>query len=366
MFNSIHQKTKRVRLVCNFLNQGGGDLKAMHQYVNNRLEEEGLPEIQLRTLQSTLELLRTGNFIHSKMNDANCSSLFKVQVVSKRYNWHPNSQFPEFGDLEENERFTLPLLSGILKRYERIPAVQKILDKLPEIFDVNAEEMETASVVYMHGPHLALINDPTYEDKIIHLAVTILEHIHKEVQIEFAYLPVNAGAASVKEIILHRVAPMQIRYYEYYYYLIAIDLTKNRVLNFRLDHIHRLKIEPYQNDEGQMESFNFKALEQKYRLKKLYKHVLGVWTFAEDIPVYEIKIEFTEWAASYVRKLILHPTQKIIYDKPSEKKLCMALHLKLDSEKYKQQPVTERSAELAFLLGRFRNFANIISAIETF
>ena len=159
---------------------------------------------------------------------------------------------------------------------------------------------------------------------------------------------------------------MQIRYYEYYYYLIAIDLAKNRVLNFRLDHIHRLKIESCENEEGQTESFNFRALEQKYRLKKLYKHVLGVWTFAEDIPVYEIKIEFTEWAASYVRKLILHPTQKIIYDKPSEKKLCIALLLKLEPEKHKQQLATERSAELAFLLGRFRNFVNIISVIETF
>lgn len=364
--NAQEQKTRRVRFVCEFLNRGGGTLEAMHNFINLRSEAEGMAVVQLRTVQSTIELLRKGEFIHSKMHDRNCADLFKVQVSAKQYAWHPDSLKPEFGDLEDSERFTLPLLSGILKRYERIPAVQKILEKLPEIFNVNADEMQAASMVYMHGPRLALLHDAAFEDKIIQLAVSILEHIHNEIQIEFNYLPVNAGAASIKEITLHNVAPMQIRYYEYYYYLIGIDMNKNRVVNFRLDHIHRLKIEALENDAGQIQYFNFKALELKYRLKDLYKHVLGVWTFADAIPVYEIKIEFVEWAASYVRKLILHPSQKLIYDKPEEKKLCIALHLKLDPEKQKNQPVVERSAELAFLLGRFRTFAQVISAVETF
>jgi hypothetical protein len=364
--NGFDIKTVRVRILCDFLNRGGGTLDAMHQYINERLAFSNLDSIQLRTLQTTIELLRKGDFMHSKMHARNCSKLFKVQVISKQYAWHPESQRPQFGDLENNERFTLPLLSGILKRYERIPAVQKILDKLPEIFNINASEMQAASLVYIHGPRLALLNDNAYEDKIIQLAVTILEYIHNQKQIEFAYLPVNAGAASIKEIILHRVAPMQIRYYEYYYYLIAVDIEKKRVVNFRLDQIHKLKVEPYLNDENQIQYFDIKILEQTYRIKDLYKNVVGVWTYNEAIPVYEIKIEFTDWAASYVRKLILHPTQRLIYDKPENKTLCIALHLKLEPEKNKGQPVTERSAELAFLLGRFRSYAKVLSAVETF
>lgn len=366
MMNQLDVKTARVQMVCDFLNRGGGTLEAMHTYINQSLAVANLDSIQLRTLQSTIELLRKGDFIHSKMHVRNCSKLFKVQVIAKQYSWHPDSERPEFGDLENSERFTLPLLSGILKRYERIPAVQKILEKLPEIFNINKSEMQAAALVYIHGPRLALLHDNTYEDKIVQLAVTILEHIHNCIQIEFAYLPVNAGAASVKDIILHRVAPIQIRYYEYYYYLIAVDVLKKRVVNFRLDQIHKLKVEPYQNDEDEIQYFNFDDLEKTYRINNLYKHVIGVWTYNESTPIYEIKIEFTDWAASYVRKLILHPTQKLIYDTPEDKKLCIALTLKLEPEKQKGQLVTERSAELAFLLGRFRTNAKVLSAIETF
>ena len=161
MKSNEYLKTERIRLICGFLNNGGGKLYEMEAWVNDRLEEEGQGSIGTRTLQTCIENLRKGNFLHSHSEQPIeiRSNMFKVTVVNKHYKWGIDSEIPMFGDFDESERYTLPFLAGILKRYEAIPAVQKIIDKLPKIFNISEAEMKSKSAVFHTGPEF-------YDEKI--------------------------------------------------------------------------------------------------------------------------------------------------------------------------------------------------------
>ena len=167
MKSNDYLKTRRIRLICDFLNNGGGKLYEMEAWVNDRLEDEGLKPIGKRTLQTCIESLRKGDFEHSlnKGTSKNKAGLFKILVINKSYQWATDSKKPEFGDLDENERFTLPFLAGILRRYESIPAVQKILYQLPEIFNITEKEMESSSAIFHSGPDLFDENNHYIGDK---------------------------------------------------------------------------------------------------------------------------------------------------------------------------------------------------------
>jgi len=104
-------KTKRIRFICQFLTAGGGTLKEMHKWVNQKLVEVEERPVRLRTIQYCIEDLRKGRFEHSDKEKSKRASadLFKVKVVEgNKYKWEESSELPKFGDLEENERFTLP------------------------------------------------------------------------------------------------------------------------------------------------------------------------------------------------------------------------------------------------------------------
>ena len=120
------EKNTRIRLICEFLNKGGGKINEMETSVNQQLTDHGQKEIGRRTLVTCLTCLRKGDFDHSLKNKLTRSKedIFKVLVINKSYQWAPDSIKPEFGDLDDEERFTLPFLAGILRRYESIPAVQ--------------------------------------------------------------------------------------------------------------------------------------------------------------------------------------------------------------------------------------------------
>ncbi len=364
MTTNDHLNTKRIRLICDFLSNGGGKLDDMETWVNDQLEEQGLKPIGKRTLQSCIKSLRNGDFDHSlKQSTPKAkSNLFKIQVVNnKNYQWAPDSLKPEFGDLDDSERFTLPFLAGILRRYESIPAVQKILYQLPEIFNITEKEMESSSAIFHSGPDLFDENNSQFEEKVISCVITILRFIHYNQAIEFNYTPVSYYENTGEKLNLHQVAPLEIRYYENYYYLIASDLKDKALRTFRVDQIHRFKIDEMLDSNEEPVKFDKKALEKHTSVKKLFKESMGVFPYnPSDANMYEIHIKFTEWAASYMKRLKYHHSQKIVEENKSEKYLIISIQLRLMHEKSKGEDILKRNKPLSFLLGRFGESASVI------
>ena len=61
-------QNKRIKSIVQFLNNGGGSLIEMLEYVNQKNIENKIPTINTRTIQYDLQNLTSGNFEHSKSN----------------------------------------------------------------------------------------------------------------------------------------------------------------------------------------------------------------------------------------------------------------------------------------------------------
>lgn len=356
--------TQRIRHICSFLKAGGGSLQAMHSYVNTRLAENGQAGIGLRTLQACIERLRRGNFSHSRqgLGEKARSRLFSVEYKAKVYRWAPETLFPEFGDLDEDERFTLPFLAGILRRFESIPAVQKILFRLPDIFGISEQEMESRMAIFQPGPVLYDPRHPGFDDSVVRCVINVLAHIHRGQAIAFNYTSVNVYDSKVEKLTLQQVKPLHIRYYEHYYYLAAADLAGEKVLNFRIDQIHRLNVEPIDDEQGEPLLFDPEALAKRLGIDAKFRDALGVWIHNNHERLYRIEISFRKWAASYVKRLQLHPSQKLVREDKARQTLVISLRLRLSEPASPNQKIIDRNPELAFLLGRFRGDCKILSA----
>ena len=358
------EKNTRIRLICEFLNRGGGKINEMESSVNEQLTDQGQKEIGRRTLQTCLECLRKGDFDHSLKNKITKSKedIFKVQVINRSYQWAPDTIKPEFGDLDDEERFTLPFLAGILRRYESLPAVQKILYQLPQIFGISEKEMESSSAIFHSGPDLYDESNNQFEEKVIGCVINILRFIHFNQAIEFNYTPVNYYENSGEKLNLHQVAPLEIRYYENYYYLIGVLIIDKSLRTFRVDMIHRFKIDQMLDENEEPVHFDKIELEKQTNIKKLFKESMGVFPYnAKDANLYEIHIKFSDWAASYMKRLKYHHSQKIVEENKTEKYLIISINLRLVHEKHKGEEVMKRNKALSFLLGRFGENAKIVS-----
>lgn len=352
-------RSTRIRLICSFLNNGGGTFEAMLNWVNTRLEKMDLQAIKQRSLEQHLKQLREGDFEHSKsgLPARKKAKLFMIEIFDRnKYRWADNTEKPVFGDLEDDERFTVPFLKGILKRYESIPAVQKIMDKIPEIFNIGEDEMETSAAVVHTGPELYHEINENFQEDLIKCVVQMLTHLHNEEVVEFYYHDVNKIGQNT-----YRVAPLQIRFYENYYYLVAYFYEEARVKPFRIDHIKNLKVDLALDDKDEVLKFSYKGLEKKTKWKDLLKNSLGIWIHGISDTLHEVEVQFTKWAASYMRHLKFHPSQKTLKDDEKKNELVLQFKIKLSKSTDSQQEPESRNVELSFLLKRFREDAKVIS-----
>jgi hypothetical protein len=124
-----------------------------------------------------------------------------------------------------------------------------------------------------------------------------------------------------------------------------------------------LRVDELLDDQDECVTFNYKKLEKETELKTHFDHVLGVWNHSKEDTVTKVKIKFRDWAASYVKSLPLHPTQ--IIDEKSinleENSLVVSIQIKLSKKLNNEQKANQRSIELAFLLGRFREFYEVLN-----
>ena len=355
--------TTRIKHICSFLSNGGGTIQEMLRWVNDRLERSQEKPIELRVLQTCLFLLRKGDFEHSRRDEQvlSAKSMFPILVVGKKYyRWDPSlEELPKFGSLDEEERFTLPFLIGILQRYKSIPSVRKILDELPNIFNIESRDMQSSSAIIHTGPILYEKNNEKFQEDLVNCIIKILSHISRGEWIEFNYSKVNEN---VDEIVLHEVAPLQIRLYENYYYLIATDKEKKAVLHYRVDQIHRLRVDLVNSDEEIFQqAFDRQELEFKLGLKSRFQDTLGVWLHEPTDTLHEVEIQFEKWAAAYIRHLKFHPSQEVVSEDKPSKTIVIRFRLLMRPDSVTGSSLESRNVELAFLIARFRQFAKVLS-----
>jgi hypothetical protein len=351
---------ERIRLICQFLSNGGGTKADMVDYVNEEMTANGHAAVKLRTIEYDLEKLNSGEFEHAEMHlkKSELGKLFRYKTTGKYYTWAEDSKIPVFDDLNEAERLTLPFLFGILQQYQGLPAIQKILDTLDEKYRITPEEYASSTAFFVQRPTMT---SNTFGTEVVQLVLKVIGHIQRNEVIEFHYAWVGNLDAGMNTYSEHKIAPMQVRLYEHYYYLTGIDIEKDRIVNYRMDQIKRLRIDTACDENGEIESFDKKKFEKKYRLDRHFKNVLGVWNHHPSDDLHRITIEFRDWAASYAKPLQFHPSQRLVRMDVEARTLTITLDLLLFPEIVNDKKVHERSPELAFLLGRFRECARIVS-----
>jgi hypothetical protein len=223
--------------------------------------------------------------------------------------------YPENLHLTEEEKLTFPLLIGLLDTEKNMNAVGWLKSALMDEFDYSKEDLNP----YPYFVHV----QPTLssQDKLLILAGQIIEYIKKGQAILFQYQ--KRGFTEFKQ-----VAPLQIRYYDNRYYLLAstIDDTTyqptNLLQTFTLDMFVEKNANPVvdERDENAVDPkyifFDYPALYKATRLEELLKHSLGIWYDWKENKLKTFRLKFTDWAMGIVKNKKIHPSQQTIQDSP--------------------------------------------------
>jgi hypothetical protein len=240
------------------------------------------------------------------------------QINSRKFNgrnYFVLEGYPDNLNLTQEEQLTFPLLIGLLETEKTMNSVEWLKSALMDEFDYSKEDLNP----YPYFVHV----QPTLnsQDKLLILAGKIIEYIKKGQAILFQYQ--KKGITEFKQ-----VAPLQIRYYDNRYYLLAstIDVTTyqptNLLQTFTLDMFVEKKVNPAvdESDENATEPkyifFDYHALYKATRVEELLKHSLGIWYDWKDNKLKTYRLKFTDWAMGIVKNKKIHPSQKTIQDNP--------------------------------------------------
>jgi hypothetical protein len=240
------------------------------------------------------------------------------QINSRKFNgrnYFVLEGYPDNLNLTQEEQLTFPLLIGLLDTEKTMNSVEWLKSALMDEFDYSKEDLNP----YPYFVHV----QPTLnsQDKLLILAGKIIEYIKKGQAILFQYE--KKGITEFKQ-----VAPLQIRYYDNRYYLLAstIDVTTyqptNLLQTFTLDMFVEKNVNPAvdENDENATEPkhifFDYDTLYKATRLEELLKHSLGIWYDWKENNLKTYRLKFTDWAMGIVKNKKIHPSQKTIQDSP--------------------------------------------------
>jgi len=264
--------------------------------------EYGFEPISRRTFDRAKEsLIENGYQIHSKK--------FKGR------NYFVLEGYPDNLNLTQEEQLTFPLLIGLLDTEKTMNSVEWLKSALMDEFDYSKEDLNP----YPYFVHV----QPTLngQDELLILAGKIIEYIKKGQAILFEYQ--KKGSTEYKQ-----VAPLQIRYYDNRYYLLAstIDVITyeptHLLQTFTLDSFVEKNVHPAvdESDENAMEPmhifFNYESLFKASRLDELLKQSLGIWYDGKENKLKTFRLKFTDWAIGIVKNKKIHPSQKTIQDTP--------------------------------------------------
>lgn len=240
------------------------------------------------------------------------------QINSRKFNgrnYFVLEGYPDNLNLTKEEQLTFPLLIGLLDTEKTMNSVEWLKSALMDEFDYSKEDLSP----YPYFVHV----QPTLnsQDKLLILAGKIIEYIKKGQAILFQYQ--KKGITEFKQ-----VAPLQIRYYDNRYYLLAstIDVTTYQptklLQTFTLDMFVEKNVNPAidESDENAIEPkyifFNYDTLYKATRLEELMKHSLGIWYDWKENKLKTYRLKFTDWAMGIVKNKKIHPSQKTIQDTP--------------------------------------------------
>lgn len=241
------------------------------------------------------------------------------QINSRKFNgrnYFVLEGFPDNLNLSQEEQLTFPLLIGLLDTEKTMNSVEWLKSALMDEFDYSKEDL---------NPYPYFVNvQPTLnsQDKLLILAGKIIEYIKKGQAILFQYQ--KKGITEFKQ-----VAPLQIRYYDNRYYLLAstIDVTTyeptNLLQTFTLDMFVEKNVNPAvdESDENATEPkyifFDYDALYKATRLDELLKHSLGIWYDWKNNKLKTYRLKFTDWAMGIMENKKIHPSQ-VVKEKNSD------------------------------------------------
>ena len=356
-------KQVRIELICRKIKQGGS-MDEIIKYVNEKINSNiGGIEIdyKYRTIENDINSIRKGEFecVNKNVNGVGEHKFYINYIKSEnKYYFDKDYVEPEFDEITEEERLTIPFLTGILKPYENIPAVLKILDRIEDFFDID-KKYKNAIIINRTKLY--------EEENTIELAIQLLGHIKRNECVQFNYVTVHKLNADFKESRWVKTIPIQIKIYENLYYLIGFDLEKKKLSNFRIDQIiyrNKNSIDVIEDEENPDEIIYFDPKDKIITsIDERFKNTLGVWAHEDEDTIRIVKIKFRDWAANYVSKIKLHSTQKIINIDFDNNEIIIELELKLYNLKEPVTTINNLDPELAFLLGRFRDYCEIIEII---
>lgn len=348
----LNIKQVRIELICRKI-RNGASIKEIREYVNKKIKTYSQSEISFseRTIENDLKSIREGDFIFS--NDIKPTGVYYFFIQYKKsenkYYFHEDHEEPEFDEITEDERLTIPFITGILQQYENLPAVKKIISRIDDLFEVVPSKKNT---FFTTKPKLI------EEDKTVKKAIQLLKHIKNKECVEFYYISVHKLNTNSETKKIKKVTPIQIRIHDNLYYLIGFDLEKKELKNFKIDQIFN-KIDALCDENEEIIYFDPKD-KIITSIDERFKNTLGVWVHNEEVPISKVKIKFRDWAANYVSKMNLHSTQKIINVDLDNNEIIIELELKLKKIIKPGDSINNLDPELAFLLGRFRDYCEII------
>lgn len=238
------------------------------------------------------------------------------QINSRKFNgrnYFVLEGYPDNLNLTQEEQITFPLLIGLLDTEKTMNSVEWLKSALMDEFDYSKEDLNP----YPYFVHV----QPTLnsQDKLLILAGKIIEYIKKGQAILFQYQ--KKGITEFKQ-----VAPLQIRYYDNRYYLLAstIDVETYQptklLQTFTLDMFVEKNVNPAvdESDENATEPkyifFDYDTLYKATRLEELLKYSLGIWYDWKENNLKTYRLKFTDWAMGIVKNKKIHPSQKTIQD----------------------------------------------------
>jgi hypothetical protein len=310
----LKAQSQRLQLILDFLKEQAfmrASFAQIHDHLRFVLPSLGLKPISRRSLESDLQILREEGVEH----------LIHVRVSKKHY-------YQLISALNE-------AISNTLKA--------TMLEQIASQLGANTMSKENSlqdKLVF----HFSALND---DGKSFELAAVCTQAIAQQYLIQFLY----QSAFGTYKSKLQVVAPLQVRFYEGRYYLVASVWSERQkaprptVKVFAFDLIEDFVVVPAlvereDGAEGELQYFSWHELFEDVGLKTYFKHCLGIARFKESTPEI-IRLKFTDWAISYVKSRKLHASQRIVIDHPNY--IVVELYI-------------YRTYELSMLLSRFRDY----------
>ena len=312
----LKAQSQRLQIILDFLKEQAfmrASFAQIQEHLNQLLPTLGLKAISRRSLEADLQLLKTNA----------TEKLLHVRVSKKHY----------YQLIAEPQSAVSEALQGSM--------LQQIAQQLGAKFQEPNLKLQDKLVF-----SLSALND---DGQSLQMAATCLQAIEQQYLLQFLY----QSAFGTYKSRLQVVAPLQVRFYEGRFYLVACEWSerqkapKQQIKVFAFDLIENYVAVPAlaereDGSEGELQYFSWQQMAQEVELKTHFKHCLGIARFKESIPEL-IRLKFTDWAISYVKSRRLHSSQRIVVDNPNY--IVVELYI-------------YRTYELSMLLSRFRDFGS--------